>query len=139
MKLSCGLKQIQSVPPTTKNQNEEILNSWAVFARACDFNFKRNHRNTVRVTTNQLDILYSGTYATNHLVKLGSYSLPWQQAGKGADIIATLPTNILSGTYTLTLQGSPAVSVEIGSVSAAAALNSRMDLENAAREMQKLV
>ncbi len=87
--------------------------------------------NTVRVTTNQLDIPYAGTYATKNLVKLGNYSLVWQQAGKGADVIATLPTNILSGTYTLTLQGSTPVSVEIGSVTAAAALNARVDLETA--------
>ena len=87
--------------------------------------------NTVLVTTNHLDIPYTGTYATKNLVKLGNYSLVWQQAGKGADIIATLPTNILSGTYTLTLQGSTPVSVEIGSVTAAAALNARVDSETA--------
>ena len=59
--------------------------------------------NTVRVTTNQLDIPYTGTYATNHTVKLGNYILPWHQAGKSADIFATLPANIPAGTYTLTL------------------------------------
>ena len=87
--------------------------------------------NTVLVTSNQLDIPYAGTYAAKNLVKLGNYSLTWHQAGKGADIIATLPTNILSGTYTLTLQGSTPVSVEIGSVTAAAALNARVDSETA--------
>jgi|GEM_PF-3016022 len=90
--------------------------------------------NTVLVSTNRLTIPYAGTYASKNLVKLGNYSLTWQQAAKGADIIATLPTNILSGTYTLTLQGSTPVSVEIGSVSAAAALNARIDLENARAE-----
>ena len=90
--------------------------------------------NTVLVTTNHLDIPYTGTYATNHTVKLGNYTLPWQQAGKSADIIATLPTNIPAGTYTLTLQGSTAVNVEIGSVAAEAALNARVDVETARAE-----
>jgi hypothetical protein len=84
--------------------------------------------NTVLVTTNHLDIPYTGTYATNRLVKLGNYSLSWHQAGKSADIIATLPTNIPSGTYTLTLQGSSPVSVEIGSVTAEANLANQINV-----------
>jgi hypothetical protein len=82
---------------------------------------------TVLVTTNRLDIPYTGTYAANRLVKLGNYTLPWTQAGKSADIFATLPTNIPAGTYTLTLQGSAAVSVEIGSVRAEADLASQIN------------
>ena len=87
--------------------------------------------NTVLVTTNHLDIPFTGTYATKNLVKLGNYSLTWQQAGKSADIFANLPTNIPAGTYTLTLQGATPVSVEIGSVNAEASLNARVDAETA--------
>ena len=78
--------------------------------------------NTVLVTTNQLDIPYTGTYGANRLVKLGNYSLPWHQAGKSADIFATLPANIPAGTYTLSLYGLTPVSVAIGSVRAEADL-----------------
>jgi hypothetical protein len=87
--------------------------------------------NTVLVTTNQLVIPYTGTYAANRLVKLGNYTLPWTQAGKSSNIVATLPTNIPAGTYALALQGSTTVSVEIGSVTAAAALNARVNAETA--------
>ena len=86
---------------------------------------------TVLVSTNQLVIPYSGAYAANRLVKLGNYTLPWTQAGKSSNIVATLPANIPAGTYALALQGSTTVSVEIGSVTAAAALNARVDAETA--------
>ena len=87
--------------------------------------------NQVLVTTNQLIIPYSGTYATSHQIKLGTNNLPWQQAGKGSNIVATLPANLPSGTYTLTLQGSSPMDVAIGSVNAEAALNARVDGETA--------
>lgn len=86
---------------------------------------------TVLVSTNQLVIPYTGAYAANRLVKLGNYTLPWTQAGKSSNIVATLPTNIPAGTYALALQGSTTVNVEIGSVTAAAALNARVDAETA--------
>ena len=85
--------------------------------------------NSVLVTTNQLIIPYTGLYATNRPVKLGNYTLLWQQAGKGSNIVATLPANIPTGTYALTLQGATAVDVEIGSVTGVAALNARVDAE----------
>jgi len=89
-----------------------------------------NQINTVFVTTNTLSIPYVGIYPNVYKVKLGTYTLPWSQAGKSANIIATLPANIPDGTYQLNVEGQLwPVSVEIGSVRAAAALNARVDAE----------
>jgi hypothetical protein len=88
-----------------------------------------NSLQSVLVTPTTLQIPYKGSLLHNgkNKIVLGGTLLNWTQSQKDADVVATLPSGIASGSYELNVSGLKPVFIEIGSVSSIAAETTRAE------------
>ena len=69
--------------------------------------------NGVLVSSNSITITHKGVYNTKNKVTLGGISLSWYQLGK-SNLVATLPSGLPAGTYTLDVRGERGFDLALG-------------------------
>ena len=67
----------------------------------------------VLVSSNSLTIPHKGFYNPKNKVTLGGISLSWYQLGK-SNLVATLPSGLPAGTYTLDVRGERGIDLALG-------------------------